>query len=196
MEIENTSRIPTVILRPLLSQIINLSLRGDVKTYARGLYIKVSNAKYSAVRGRCYSDACTIYRRGKPINVNGYIKLFVFEHTTLDDVAYTFAHELSHLKDWHREYFENIKVPWGKEQRATAFAEKVMQKRAGKPRRLEMGRTMELGEIREWAQNLREHDEPSERWSDAETLYKFIVKNWDFPGTLADAEVILTEMYA
>ena len=55
---------------------------------------------------------------------------------------------------------------------------------------------MESNEIRTWATNIREHDDPSLRWDNAEELYAFLVKNWEFPGTIDDAQSILDEMYA
>lgn len=93
----------------------------------RGTYVQVMNAKYSAVGGRCYSDATAIYRKGHfgPIKVNGYIKLYVFSYTTLDELRSTFAHELSHLDDW-RGY--GTKIPRNQEKRARAFACAVMEK--------------------------------------------------------------------
>jgi hypothetical protein len=47
-------------------------------------------------------------------------------------------------------------------------------------------------EISEWATNLKEHDEPGSEWTEgANAFFKFIVKNWDFPGNRADAKAIL-----
>ena len=137
MRIENTSRIPTKELRPMLSKVLGSSPLGkDARLYLRsGLYVKVSNAKYSRVKGRIFPDACEIHRKGKLIGVNGYIKLFVFAQTTMEDIAHTFAHELLHFKDWYKSvriyplgYVEILKVPWGKERRANAFADRVIKR--------------------------------------------------------------------
>ena len=47
-------------------------------------------------------------------------------------------------------------------------------------------------EISEWATNLKEHDEPGLEWTEGvNSFFKFIVKNWDFPGNRADAKAIL-----
>jgi hypothetical protein len=47
-------------------------------------------------------------------------------------------------------------------------------------------------EISEWATNLKEHDEPGSEWTEGvSAFFKFIVKNWDFPGNRADAKAIL-----
>ena len=47
-------------------------------------------------------------------------------------------------------------------------------------------------EISEWATNLKEHDEPGSEWTmGVNAFFKFIVKNWDFPGNRADAKAIL-----
>lgn len=138
MRIENTSRIPTAELKPLLTQILNTAPLGKCRTYLQGkdgLYITIHNAKYSRVRGRIFPDAIQIHRRGKPITVRGYIKLFVFDHTTLNDIARTFAHELSHFKDWYEHsaildtgYVVKGKIPWGREKRAEAFADRVIKR--------------------------------------------------------------------
>lgn len=53
---------------------------------------------------------------------------------------------------------------------------------------------MSSQEIKEWAENLRGNDQPGMKWTSAKKLYRFIVKNWDFPGTLEDAKAILAEM--
>jgi len=128
-------------LRMLFSQIIARAPLGtNAKTYLRsGLYVQVNNAQYSRVNGRIYPDAINIHRKRKLIVVNGYIKLYVFTHTTMSDVARTFAHELSHFKDWYNSvsifpqgYIETSKIPWGREKRARAFAAKVMTKCANK----------------------------------------------------------------
>ena len=130
IQIENTSRSDTKELRRLFSHII---AKSPLDTYQKrwlreGLYISVQNGKYSRVRGRIYPDAVEIHRKGKPIRINSYIKLYVFTHTTIEDIGRTFAHELSHFRDWHREFFDHIKVPYGKEKRAQAFADRVVKK--------------------------------------------------------------------
>lgn len=137
MKIQNTSRLSTKELRKLFSQVIRRAPLGtDAKSYLRsGLYIQVNNARHSRVKGRIYPSAIEIHRKGKLITVNGYIKLFVFSYTTIDDMARTFAHELSHFLDWYKSvhiypegYVEAHKIPWGREKRAEAFANKVTKK--------------------------------------------------------------------
>jgi len=133
MRIENTSRIDTGTIRPILTKVMKAAPLGKARTWLQGkdgLYVTIHNAKRSRVRGRIYPDAAQITRKGNPIPVRGYIKLFIFAHTTLDDVAHTFAHELSHFKDWY-DYdflFRHNTIPWGKEKRARAFADKVIRK--------------------------------------------------------------------
>jgi len=124
MRIENTSRIPTPELKKLFSQVLKTAPMGESRTWLKGkdgLYIVVNNAKRSLARGRIYPSAIRIYRKGKEIPVRGYIKLYIFAHTTMEDIAHTFAHELSHFKDWYN--FD--KVPYGREKRARAFADRV-----------------------------------------------------------------------
>lgn len=138
MRIENTSRIETKDLRAIFTQILKSAPLGKARTWLRGkdgLYVVVNNAKYSRVRGRIYPEAIQIHRKGKPIPVRGYIKLFIFDHTDLKELAITFAHELSHFKDWydHCSIFDTgfvarAKIPWGREKRARAFADKVVKK--------------------------------------------------------------------
>ena len=133
MRIENTSRMPTEDLRPVLAQVLRTAPLGKARTYLQGkdgLYVTVHNGKYSRVRGRIYPDACQIHREGKPIAVRGYIKLFIFDHTDLKELATTFAHELSHFKDWYNWQFNYIDVPWGREKRAEAFADRAVSKLA------------------------------------------------------------------
>lgn len=135
MRIENTSRIPTGELRPVLSRVMKTAPLGKARTWLQGkdgLYVKLCNAKYSRVRGRIYPEAIQIHRQGKPIAVRGYIKLYVFGHTDLAELARTFAHELSHFKDWYDHctifdtgYVAHSKIPWGREKRARAFADRV-----------------------------------------------------------------------
>ena len=133
MRIENTSKVPTAELRTLFAQILRTAPMGKARTWLQGkdgLYIVVNNARHSRVRGRIYPDACSISRKGKRINVRGYIKLYIFKNTTMEELAHTFAHELSHFKDWY-DYdflFSHNKIPWGRERRAQAFANKVINK--------------------------------------------------------------------
>jgi hypothetical protein len=54
---------------------------------------------------------------------------------------------------------------------------------------------MNSNEIREWATNLREHDDPNLKWDNPSELFKFIIKNWDFPGSYEDAVEIYSAMY-
>ena len=131
MRIENTSRYTTKELRTTFTKVLKAAPLGRSRTYLvgkDGLYVVVNNARYSRVLGRIYPDACQIHRRGKPIDVRGYIKLYIFAHTTLKDVAHTFAHELSHFKDWydHDFLFSRGKIPYGKEKRARAFADRAV----------------------------------------------------------------------
>jgi hypothetical protein len=136
MKIENTSRIPTNELKPILAQVLRSAPLGKARTYLHGkdgLYVTIHNAKYSQVRGRIYPDAIQIHRQGKEIPVRGYIKLFVFPQTSLEQLATTFAHELSHFKDWYDHctifdtgYVARSKIPRGREKRARAFADKVI----------------------------------------------------------------------
>lgn len=140
MRIENTSRIPTSELKPILTQVMRTASLGKARTWLHGkdgLYITVQNGKRSRVRGRIYCEAVQIHRKGKPIPVRGYIKLYIFDHTDLKELAATFAHELSHFKDWydHCAIFDTgyealSKVPWGRERRARAFADRVINKLA------------------------------------------------------------------
>ena len=130
MRIENTSKIPTPELRKLFTQVLKTAPMGKSRTWLQGkdgLYIVVNNAKYSRVRGRIYPSATEIYRKGNPIKVRGYIKLYIFAHTTIEELAKTFAHELSHFKDWydHDFLFSRGNIPYGQEKRARAFADKV-----------------------------------------------------------------------
>ena len=83
-----------------------------------GLLVRVQMLHYSSTRGRCYGDAIRVYRRGKPVIVNGYVKLWFQDWGQL---ARTFAHELSHLRD-----ARSPRVKRSKEKRATAFADKVI----------------------------------------------------------------------
>lgn len=132
MRIENTSRIPTPELRKALIEVLKTAPLGRARTCLRGkdgLYVVVNNARYSRVAGRIYPSAIRIYRKGKPIAVRGYIKLYVFATRTLDDIKGTFAHELSHFKDYYDYEFMNYgQAPYGKEKRAQAFTEKTMAK--------------------------------------------------------------------
>jgi len=132
VRIENTSRYSTKELQATLSQVLKSAPLGRARTWLKGkggLYVMVNNAKYSRVRGRIYPNAVNIHRKGKLIEVRGYIKLYVFAHTTLKDVAHTFAHELSHFKDWydHDFLFSRGKIPYGQEKRARAFADRVVK---------------------------------------------------------------------
>ena len=132
MRIENTSRIPTPELRTALTQVMKTAPLGKARTWLQGkdgLYVVVNNAKYSRVTGRIYPNAIEIYRKGKPIRVRGYIKLYVFAEKTLDDIKKTFAHELSHFKDYYDHAFMGYgKIPYGQEKRARAFAEKTINR--------------------------------------------------------------------
>lgn len=138
MRIENTSRIPTKELKPLLTQVLRVAPLGKARTWLQGkdgLYITIHNAKYSRVRGKIYPEAIQIHRKGKSVRVRGYIKLFIFGHTNLKELAQTFAHELSHFKDWYDHctifdtgYIASRKIPWGRERRARAFADRVVSK--------------------------------------------------------------------
>lgn len=87
-----------------------------------GLLVTVQRHGHGRYLGRCWGDACTVYRGGKAVQVNGYIKLHFRDW---EQLAETFAHELSHLRDSRLP-----KVPWGKEKRAKAFAEKIMDRMA------------------------------------------------------------------
>jgi len=137
MRIENTSRIPTSELRPILTRVLRIAPLGKSRTWLQGkegLFVTLHNAKYSRVRGRIYPEAIRIHRKGKPIAVRGYIKLFVFDHTDLMELATTFAHELSHFKDWYDHctifdtgYVALNKIPWGREKRARAFADRAVK---------------------------------------------------------------------
>ncbi len=132
MRIENTSRIDTKVIRATFTDVLKRSPMGKSRTWLQGkdgLYIVVNNATRSRVRGRIYPGACYIYRKGKEIDVRGYIKLYIFEHTTLKDMAHTFAHELSHFKDWydHDFLFKSGNIPRGQEKRAGAFADRVVK---------------------------------------------------------------------
>lgn len=131
MRIENTSRYTTKELRPVFSQVIKSAPLGRSRTWLNGkggLYIMVQNAKRSRVRGRIYPNAITITRKGKEIPVRGYIKLYVFAATTLKDIAHTFAHELSHFKDWYDyDFLSRGNIPYGQEKRARALADRVIK---------------------------------------------------------------------
>ena len=131
MRIENTSRISTAELRKELTAVLKRAPLGRSRTWLRGkdgLYVVAHNAKYSRVRGRIYPSAIEIYRKGKTIPVRGYIKLFIRPETTMKDVAHTFAHELSHFKDWYDHNFGGHgKIPYGQEKRARAFADRVVK---------------------------------------------------------------------
>ena len=131
MRIENTSRIATLELRKVLTGVMRSSPLGRARTWLQGkdgLYVVVNNAKYSRVSGRIYPTAIEIYRKGKPIRVRGYIKLFIFAQTTIKDIQRTFAHELSHFKDYYDHNFLGYgKIPYGQEKRARAFADKVIK---------------------------------------------------------------------
>jgi len=138
MRIENTSRIPTKEIKPLLTQVLKAAPLGKGRTWLQGkdgLYIVIHNAKHSRVRGRIYPEAIQIHRKGKPIAIRGYIKLYIFDHTDLKELVTTFAHELSHFKDWYDHctifdtgYVARSKIPWGREKRARVFADKVISK--------------------------------------------------------------------
>jgi len=131
MRIENTSRISTPELRNTLAQVIRTAPLGKARTWLQGkdgLYVVAHNAKHSRVSGRIYPAAIEIYRKGKPIRVRGYIKLFIFAQTTIKDIRRTFAHELSHFKDYYDHNFLDYgKIPHGQEKRARAFADKVVK---------------------------------------------------------------------
>ena len=132
MRIENTSRLPTSDIRKALTKVLNTAPLGRARTWLigkDGLYVVVHNAKYSRVSGRIYPSAIKIYRKGKPIDVRGYIKLYIFPHTSIDNLKHTFAHELSHFKDWYDYDFGGYgKIPYGREKRAQSFAERTMEK--------------------------------------------------------------------
>jgi len=132
MRIENTSRISTAELRKALTETLHSAPLGKARTWLQGkdgLYVVVHNAKYSRVAGRIYPDAIQIYRKGKPIPVRSYIKLYVFTYKTIEDIKRTFAHELSHFKDYYDHNFLGYgKVPYGREKRAEAFAERTVNK--------------------------------------------------------------------
>jgi len=131
MRIENTSKIPTPELRKALAEVLRTAPLGKARTWLQGkdgLYIVVHNAKYSRVSGRIYPDAVEIYHKSKPIPVRGYIKLYVFANRTIDDIKRTFAHELSHFKDYYDKAFLGYgRIPYGSEKRARAFAERTMK---------------------------------------------------------------------
>ncbi len=131
MKIVNTSRIPThgtPDLELLFKSAFNKALTRDMRQYASRLYVQINNGKYARVRGRIYTSAIRIYRKGKPIEVTGYMKLFVFEHTEWNTLLATFIHELSHFRDWYNEAFEGISVPYNREKRAKAFTDKIIFK--------------------------------------------------------------------
>ena len=132
MRIENTSQIPTSELRKAFTDVLHSAPLGKARAWLQGkdgLYVVVNNARYSRVAGRIYPDAIQIHRKGKPIRVRGYIKLYVFAYKTIDDLKKTFAHELSHFKDYYNHAFLGCgKVPYGREKRAQAFAEKTIKR--------------------------------------------------------------------
>lgn len=133
MRLENTSRITDSELRKLFNRVIRSAPLGRARTWLEGkdgLYVCIQTGKRSRCRGKIYPSATVIYRKGKPINVRSYIKLYIFSHTTLADVAKTFAHELSHFKDWYDYAFmgDYSNIPYGREKRARAFADRVVKR--------------------------------------------------------------------
>jgi len=132
MRIENTSRIATTELKRELTAVLKRAPLGKARAWLtgkEGLYIVAHNAKYSRVAGMIYPSAICIYRKGKLIPVRGYIKLFIKPEAILKDIAHTFAHELSHYKDWYDHNFGGYgKIPYGQEKRARAFADRVVKR--------------------------------------------------------------------
>jgi len=128
MRLENYSRIPDKDLLRLFNSVISKTdLPKERKDALRkDAYIAVYNGKYSAMRGKIYAGASWIYRKGREIPVETYIKLYIFDHTTLDELAQTFAHELSHYRDYWLK--PSIRMPRGKEARANAYADKIVKR--------------------------------------------------------------------
>jgi hypothetical protein len=50
-------------------------------------------------------------------------------------------------------------------------------------------------EMTEWAINLKSHDDAGLKWDNPSDLFKFIVRNWDFPGSYDDAIRVYNIMY-
>ena len=128
MKIENHTKLPDSELEKIFKSVITKTdLPIERKSALRkSAYIAIYNGKYSAVKGRIFSNCCALYRHGKEIRCETYIKLFVFPHTTLADLTHTFAHELSHYRDWWIR--PSIRMPKGKEARANSYADKVLNK--------------------------------------------------------------------
>ena len=128
MIIENHSSIPDSELLKIFKGVISKTDLPKRRKDAlrKNAYIAVYNGKYSAVNGRIFVNAYALHRQGKEIRCETYIKLFVFSHTTLTDLTRTFAHELSHYRDWWIE--PSIRMPKGKEARAKAYADRVINK--------------------------------------------------------------------
>jgi hypothetical protein len=54
---------------------------------------------------------------------------------------------------------------------------------------------MKQNELQKWADNLKSNDIPKSKWANPSELFKFIIKNWDFPGEYEDAENVYRLMY-
>ena len=90
------------------------------KVSTSGLLVKVEMHRRGHRWGGCWGDAMWVSRKGTWVAVKGYIKI---RFVDWEQLAHSFAHELSHLKDSRR-----IRVPWEQERRARAFADRVVSK--------------------------------------------------------------------
>ena len=124
MKLVNTSSLPTEELRKRFydaARWAGVSLRGTL--------VQVHNGVRSRCYGRCWGCAEYVFRNGKRVDVNGYIKLWVHKGRTIDDVTVTFVHELSHLIDSREYKMKGLKLPYGQERRARALEEKYKAER-------------------------------------------------------------------
>lgn len=126
MILENHSKIPDKDLLKLFKRIISKTdlPRQRKDALRKDAYIAIYNGTYSRARGRIYPGADWIFRKEHAILVETYIKLYIFNHTTLDELAETFAHELSHYRDYWLK--PSIRMPKGAEARARAYADKII----------------------------------------------------------------------
>lgn len=135
----DTDTLETVLLNVAMVAGIEINqLLVDVKPgRARKRY------PYNGTLGRCCRHLIALKYKGRWVECDGLIQLYIFRYTHLTDLALTFAHELSHLQDGctyfkqrepgfiqtqTRRYarLRGIEAPQ-RERRARAFADEVLE---------------------------------------------------------------------
>ena len=143
MKIINTTILDTEKLKTLFANVARLSA-----VNIENVLIQVKPGRKARRRityGSCFSGCIGQKHKGRWIDCEAMIILYTFKHRKLADMAHTFAHELSHLRDymghWVRRpggfvetrtrryghYLVVSKIPALRERRANAFADLCME---------------------------------------------------------------------